>query len=297
VGIECDRESRAATLVSRSGLTRHRSYNFIGGQIIMATIPTTRTSELHLHHVSKRFAGDNHATPVLDRIDLAVKSGEFVAIVGASGCGKSTLLRLIAGLDDQFDGDIEFGGERIRTTDLARGIVFQDHRLFPWLNVEQNIAVALKNSGRSKEEKRRAVAEHIELVGLNGYEGHHPHQLSGGMAQRVAIARGLVNRPKLLLLDEPFGALDALTRSRLQNELRRIWEHERITMILVTHDVDEAVFLADRVVVMQARPGRIGKVVNVGLERPRSRSDAAFVRLRDEILADFSVPHDVAAAA
>jgi sulfonate transport system ATP-binding protein len=262
----------------------------------MVTVSATSTSELNLRHVTKRFAGDDHSVPVLDRIDLSVKSGEFVAIVGASGCGKSTLLRLIAGLDNQFDGDIEFSGERIRTTDLARGIVFQDHRLFPWLNVEQNIAVALKNSGRSKEENRRAVAEHIALVGLKGYEKHHPHQLSGGMAQRVAIARGLVNRPKLLLLDEPFGALDALTRSRLQNELRRIWEHERITMILVTHDVDEAVFLADRVVVMQARPGRIGKVVKVDLQRPRSRSDAAFVRLRDEILADFSVPQDVAAA-
>ena len=261
----------------------------------MSTVSTS-TNELHLHHVTKRFAGDDHSVPVLDRIDLSVKSGEFVAIVGASGCGKSTLLRLIAGLDDQFDGDIEFSGERIRTTDLARGIVFQDHRLFPWLNVEQNIAVALKNSGRSKEENHRAVAEHIALVGLKGYEKHHPHQLSGGMAQRVAIARGLVNRPKLLLLDEPFGALDALTRSRLQNELRRIWEHERITMILVTHDVDEAVFLADRVVVMQARPGRIGKVVRVNLQRPRSRSDAAFVRLRDEILSDFSVPHDASAA-
>jgi sulfonate transport system ATP-binding protein len=253
------------------------------------------SSKLDLHHVSKRFAGDDHALPVLERIDLSVQSGEFVAIVGASGCGKSTLLRLIAGLDDQFDGDIEFDGERIRTTDLARGIVFQDHRLFPWLNVEQNIAVALKNSGLAKKDKARAVADHVALVGLNGYERHHPHQLSGGMAQRVAIARGLVNRPRLLLLDEPFGALDALTRSRLQNELRRIWERERITMILVTHDVDEAVFLADRVVVMQARPGRIGKVVKVGLERPRSRSDAAFVRLRDEILEEFSTPQDAAA--
>jgi sulfonate transport system ATP-binding protein len=255
------------------------------------------SSKIDLHHVSKRFAGDDLALPVLERIDLSVQSGEFVAIVGASGCGKSTLLRLIAGLDDQFDGDIEFGGERIRTTDLARGIVFQDHRLFPWLNVEQNIAVALKNSGLTKQDKARAVADHIALVGLDGYERHHPHQLSGGMAQRVAIARGLVNRPRLLLLDEPFGALDALTRSRLQDELRRIWERERITMILVTHDVDEAIFLADRVVVMQARPGRIGKVVNIGLARPRNRSDAAFVRLRDEILAEFSTPQDATAVA
>jgi sulfonate transport system ATP-binding protein len=255
------------------------------------------SSKLDLRHVSKRFAGDDHALPVLERIDLAVQDGEFIAIVGASGCGKSTLLRLIAGLDDQFDGDIDFGGERVSGTDLARGIVFQDHRLFPWLNVEQNIAVALKNAPLTKQEKTRAVADHVALVGLNGYERHHPHQLSGGMAQRVAIARGLVNRPRLLLLDEPFGALDALTRSRLQNELRRIWERERITMILVTHDVDEAVFLADRVVVMQARPGRIGKVVQVGIDRPRSRSDAAFVRLRDEILAEFSAPRDMAVAA
>jgi sulfonate transport system ATP-binding protein len=260
----------------------------------MATLIATRANELNLRRVSKRFAGDTNVPPVLDGIDLNVSSGEFVAIVGASGCGKSTLLRLIAGLDDQFDGDIEFGGERVRTTDLARGLVFQDHRLFPWLNVEQNIAVALRNSGRSKEEKRRAVAEHIELVGLKGYERHHPHQLSGGMAQRVSIARGLVNRPKLLLLDEPFGALDALTRSRMQNELQRIWESERITMVLVTHDVDEAVFLADRVVVMQARPGRISKVVHVGLERPCRKSDPAFVRLRDDILADFNAPVDTA---
>lgn len=256
----------------------------------MTSVTALRSNELNLHRVSKRFAGDTHVPPVLDGIDLDVSRGEFVAIVGASGCGKSTLLRLIAGLDDQFEGVIAFGGERIRTTDLGRGLVFQDHRLFPWLNVEQNIAVALRNSGRSKEEQRQAVVEHIELVGLKGYEGHHPHQLSGGMAQRVAIARGLVNRPKLLLLDEPFGAHDALTRSRMQHELQQIWEHERITMILVTHDVDEAVFLADRVVVMQARPGRISKVVNIGLDRPRSRSDAAFVRLRDEILSDFNAP-------
>jgi sulfonate transport system ATP-binding protein len=254
---------------------------------------TAATSgRLDLHHVSKRFAGDAYASPVLDRVDLSVRSGEFVAIVGASGCGKSTLLRLIAGLDDQFDGDMEFGGERIRNTDLARGIVFQDHRLFPWLDVEQNIAVALKNARLTTEQKRRAVAEHVALVGLNGYERHRPRQLSGGMAQRVAIARGLVNRPRLLLLDEPFGALDALTRSRLQNELRRIWEHERITMILVTHDVDEAVFLADRVVVMQPRPGRIGKLIDAGLPRPRNRSDRTFVRLRDEILAELGASQD-----
>jgi sulfonate transport system ATP-binding protein len=241
---------------------------------------------LALQHVSKRYEGDA-AAPVLERIDLTVKAGEFISIVGASGCGKSTLLRLIAGLDDAFEGEIVFDGERVVSTDLKRGIVFQDHRLFPWLNVAQNIAVALRNAPLSKDEKARAVAEHVELVGLRGFERHYPHQLSGGMAQRVAIARGLVNRPRLLLLDEPFGALDALTRSRLQGELQRIWAHERITMVLVTHDVDEAVLLADRVVVMQARPGRIGEIVDVTLPRPRDRSHADVVRVRDRIVAKY----------
>ncbi|SAK49624.1 sulfonate ABC transporter ATP-binding protein [Caballeronia temeraria] len=243
-------------------------------------------SGLTLRHVTKRFNGDA-APPVLDRIDLSIASGEFVSIVGASGCGKSTLLRLIAGLDGDYDGEIDFGGERVVTTDLSRGIVFQDHRLFPWLDVEQNVAVALRNAPLSKAEKARAVSEHVELVGLKGYEGHYPHQLSGGMAQRVAIARGLVNRPRLLLLDEPFGALDALTRSRLQLELQRIWEHERITMVLVTHDVEEAVLLSDRIVVMQARPGRIGEVVDVALPRPRKVGDRKVARLRDDIVEGF----------
>ncbi|MDR5856262.1 ABC transporter ATP-binding protein [Caballeronia sp. LZ062] len=251
----------------------------------MSTI-TTHDGSLALRHVSKRFAGDDTA-PVLDRVDLSVRSGEFVSIVGASGCGKSTLLRLVAGLDSAFEGEIDFDGARVVSTDLSRGIVFQDHRLFPWLDVEQNVAVALRNARLSKGEKARAVAEHIALVGLSGYERHYPHQLSGGMAQRVAIARGLVNRPRLLLLDEPFGALDALTRARMQDELQRIWAAERITMVLVTHDVEEAVLLADRVVVMQARPGRMADVIDVNVPRPRPRTDARLARLKDDIVAGF----------
>ncbi|KNH05352.1 Alkanesulfonates/Sulfonate ABC transporter, ATP-binding subunit SsuB [Candidatus Burkholderia brachyanthoides] len=223
-----------------------------------------------LRHVGKRYAGDAGA-PVLERVDLTVRNGEFVSIVGASGCGKSTLMRLVAGLDGGFEGEIAFDGERVVSTNLLRGIVFQDHRLFPWLTVEQNVAVALRNAPSSRDEKARAVAEHVELVSLRGYEGHYPHQLSGGMTQRVAIVRGLVNRPRLLL-DKPFGALDALTRSRLQHELQRIWEHEKITMVLVTHDVEEAVLLADRVVVMQAQPGWIGEIVEIALPRPRAQS-------------------------
>jgi sulfonate transport system ATP-binding protein len=243
---------------------------------------------LDILHVSKRYGTGDTALVVLDDVTLHVRPGEFVSVLGASGCGKSTLLRLIAGLDAGYNGAIMMSGERVRDTSLERGIVFQDHRLFPWLTASQNILAALRNSPLSAREKREAVAEHIALVGLAGFEHAYPHQLSGGMAQRVAIARGLVNRPRVLLLDEPFGALDALTRGRLQNELLRIWERERITMIMVTHDVDEAVYLGDRVVTMAPRPGRIRRIVDVALPRPRERADARFVRLRDDILADFS---------
>lgn len=249
---------------------------------------------LTLQNISKRFAsrpGSNAVLHVLDNIQLDIAPGEFISIVGASGCGKSTLLRLILGLDEAYDGHILLNGHAIAGTGLERGIVFQDHRLFPWLNVEQNVAVGLKNSPLSASEKRDTVREHIALVGLQDFIEAYPHQLSGGMAQRVAIARGLVNRPSVLLLDEPLGALDALTRARLQGELQNIWAKEKITMILVTHDVDEAVFLADRVVVMQPNPGRIRRVLDVDLPRPRNRSDSRFIALRDDVLGDFAELH------
>ncbi|BCZ83252.1 sulfonate ABC transporter ATP-binding protein [Paraburkholderia terrae] len=253
---------------------------------------TTTVSEgIRIRNVSKRYAQQDEANGtllVLDDISLDIAQGEFVSVLGASGCGKSTLLRLVAGLDRDFRGDISVDGERVRDTSLERGIVFQDHRLFPWLTASQNILAALRNAPLSTQQKREAVAEHVALVGLEGFEHAYPHQLSGGMAQRVAIARGLVNRPRVLLLDEPFGALDALTRGRLQNELQRIWQHERITMILVTHDVDEAIYLGDRVVTMAPRPGRVKRIAHVDLPRPRERNDARFVRLREQILADFT---------
>ncbi|MEN5064202.1 ABC transporter ATP-binding protein [Achromobacter aegrifaciens] len=249
--------------------------------------------ELNIRGVGKRYAGPGdgaEALQVLQGINLDVPAGHFVSIVGASGCGKSTLLRLILGLDGEYSGQILLDGAPVRGAGLDRGIVFQDHRLFPWLNVERNIAAALRNAPLSKAEKCELVAEHIALVGLQGFEKSYPHQISGGMAQRVAIARGLVNRPRVLLLDEPLGALDALTRSRLQNELQRIWQQEQITMVLVTHDVEEAVFLGDRVVVMQPRPGRIRRIVDVDLPHPRNRSDPRFIRLRDDVLSDFLDP-------
>src|ERR1700743_1934028 len=249
---------------------------------------TALSESLDILHVSKHYAQRGVPLAVLDDITLRVRPGEFVSVLGSSGCGKSTLLRLIAGLDSDSSGDIRVAAERVKDTSLERGVVFQDHRLFPWLTASQNILAALRNAPLSAKEKREAVAEHIALVGLNGFENAYPHQLSGGMAQRVAIARGLVNRPRVLLLDAPFGALDALTRRRLQQELQRIWQHEKITMILVTHDVDEAIYLGDRVVTMAPRPGRVRRIAHVDLPRPRDHSDPRFVRLGEQILADFT---------
>ena len=234
--------------------------------------------------VSKSFIVNGAPIAVLDDVSLSVKPGEFVALLGPSGCGKSTLLRLIAGLDRDYRGIISQDGAAISGTSLDRGIVFQEPRLFPWATVRQNIALGLKNAPMRESDKRAAVAAHIALVGLDGFSDAYPHQLSGGMAQRAAIARGLVNRPRLLLLDEPFGALDALTRARLQTELQRIWAHEKITMILVTHDVDEAVFLGDRVVVLAPRPGRISRIFDIPAPRPRQRSDDDLIHIRNEVL-------------
>ncbi|ENX22910.1 hypothetical protein F892_02153 [Acinetobacter vivianii] len=242
-----------------------------------------------INHLNKSYGQyQEYALTVLDDISLEIKAGEFVSIVGSSGCGKSTLLRLLVGLDDQFEGKILVDGQPIRGTSLERGIVFQDHRLFPWLNVQDNIRVALLNSKLTRAEQDQLIDEHIELVGLSKFKDAYPAQLSGGMSQRVAIARSLINRPKILLLDEPFGALDALTRANLQKELQRIWQTEKITMIIVTHDVEEAVFLGDRVVVMQPNPGRIKRIVPVHLPHPRVREDVRLAAIRNDILTDFS---------
>jgi len=239
---------------------------------------------LQIQQLSKQFDVGGTRLPVLENINLDVRPGEFVSIVGASGCGKSTLLRLVIGLDTGYDGAILLDGKRIAGTGLERGIVFQEHRLLPWLTVRENIALGLVNAGVSEREQREAIREHIVLVQLEGFEDAYPYQLSGGMSQRVAIARALVNRPEVLLLDEPLGALDALTRAHLQQELQRIWLREGITMILVTHDVEEAVFLGDRVVVMQPRPGRIKEILDVPLAHPRERGSAEFAAVKDAVL-------------
>jgi sulfonate transport system ATP-binding protein len=241
--------------------------------------------QLQISGVSKQFRMNGTALNVLESLDLSVAPGEFLTIVGASGCGKSTLLRLIAGLDTAFDGTVTLDNERVTQTSLDRGLVFQEPRLFPWLTVAQNVALGLLNAGLGKAAAHQVVMENIKLVGLLGFQDAYPHQLSGGMAQRAAIARGLVNRPRVLLLDEPFGALDALTRARLQDELQHIWASEAITMLLVTHDVEEAVYLGDRVVVMAPRPGRIAASFDIDVPRPRHRASQSLATLRDRVMA------------
>ncbi|MGQ3090440.1 MAG: ABC transporter ATP-binding protein [Methylophilus sp.] len=242
---------------------------------------------LAVQGVSKTFQLNGKSLQVLSDFSLQVAKGEFISIVGSSGCGKSTLLRLIAGLDTSYDGSIVWLGDHVTATSLDRGLVFQEHRLFPWLTVQQNVALALESSGLSQAEIKARVAHQLELVGLSGFADAYPHQISGGMSQRVAIARALVLKPRLLLLDEPFGALDALTRLKMQQELQRLWESEDTTSILVTHDVEEAVFLGDRVVVMEANPGRIKRIVEVDLPRPRHRASAKFQQIKDDVLSDF----------
>ncbi|TDF81770.1 ABC transporter ATP-binding protein [Pseudomonas sp. H9] len=243
---------------------------------------------LSFNHVGKHFAVAGGQLEAIRDFNLQIAEGEFVAIVGASGCGKSTLLRLLIGLDHDFQGQILIDGHAVSGIGDERGMVFQEHRLFPWLTVQENIALGLVNQPLAENARAQRVAEYIALVGLQDFSQAYPHQLSGGMAQRVAIARGLVASPRILLLDEPFGALDALTRQQMQEELLAIRERARITTLLVTHDVEEALFLADRVVVLEPRPGRIKRINSVDLPHPRQRSSHEFHRLRESLLHDLT---------
>lgn len=237
--------------------------------------------KITISNLSKSFQQRSGKLDVLQNIDLEVREGEFLTIVGASGCGKSTLLRMIAGLDTAFEGKITINDQLVKGIGNDRGMVFQDHRLFPWMTVEQNIGFGLEHLPAKK--RSRLIAEHIDLVGLTGFEKAKPGELSGGMSQRVAIARTLVKKPDIILLDEPFGALDALTRIQMQHEILRIREQANITMILVTHDIDEAVLLGDRVIVMTNKPGRIQKTIPVYLPRPRDRNSRDFFKIREQI--------------
>ncbi len=241
-------------------------------------------SSLRADEVSKNFVSpDGSLIAALDQVTLTIAAGEFVSLVGPSGCGKSTLLRLIAGLDAPSSGELWAGTDRIEGPSADRGLVFQDPNLFPWLTLRGNIQSGLIARG-VLHQKRHEVDEFLNLVGLENFSNSYPHQLSGGMAQRVALARALINHPRILLLDEPLGALDAFTRMRMQDEVLRLWQARGTTMLLVTHDIDEAIYMSDRIVIMTPRPARIERVIDVTLDRPRQRNDAGFLALRAEIL-------------
>lgn len=236
---------------------------------------------LSIQNVNKSFTVDGQKVDVLKDINLEIQESEFIAIVGHSGCGKSTLLKIIAGLEKNDTGLVTVDGNEVKGPGMDRGMIFQEHRLFPWMSIEKNVQLGLK--GLSKEEKIKFSDQYLELVKLSEFKKAYPSQLSGGMSQRAAIARSLVSQPEILLLDEPFGALDALTKIELQEELLKIRERFHNTMIMVTHDIEEAVFLADRIVVMSARPGRIKDVIEVELGKYRDRGGSDFAYYKKKI--------------
>lgn len=231
-------------------------------------------------NLSKKFGN----VKVLDNINLKIKDGEFFCIVGPSGCGKTTLLRIIAGLEKPTSGEVYINSEKVGNHKSSCSMVFQQYALFPWRTVLENVMFPLEIQGISESKRRKIAEEYLKLVDLQDFKDAYPYELSGGMKQRVAIVRALVNDPKVLLMDEPFAALDMQTRNFLQKELSYIWEKTCKTIVFVTHNIDEAVFLGDRVAVMSARPGRILKIFEVDLKRPRDRLDEKFLEIRGKIL-------------
>ncbi|APG93463.1 ABC transporter ATP-binding protein [Sinorhizobium americanum] len=245
------------------------------------------TGRIEASNVSIRLGHGSNAFEAVSDVSFAVSSGEFVCLLGPSGCGKSTLLGALAGHIAPAAGRLTVDGEVVRGPGPERGIVFQHHTLFPWKSARNNVAFGLKMRGVGRDERRREAERMLDLVGLSGFFDRYPRQLSGGMQQRVEIARVLVNQPRLLLMDEPFGALDALTRLRMQELLLDIWEQFRKTIVFVTHDIDEALLLADRIIVMQAEPGKIQEEIVVPFDRPRGTgimASADFVRLKQHCL-------------
>lgn len=243
------------------------------------------TVTLQLNHVSKSFAKveKEGITNALGNIDLTMNDGEFISLVGTSGCGKSTILRLIAGLIPPTMGTLMVNGEEITGPDPSRGMVFQKPTLFPWLTVEKNISFSLKLQGKLKGNEEK-VERMLRIIGLESFRNDYPGQLSGGMAQRVSLVRSLINEPDILLLDEPLGALDAFTRMNMQDEILKVWQEKKQLAIMVTHDVDEAIYMGTRVIVMDAHPGRVVSDIKIDQAYPRERSSQTFVACRNEIL-------------
>ncbi|PJI46208.1 MULTISPECIES: ABC transporter ATP-binding protein [Pseudomonas] len=247
-----------------------------------------KPARLRVENVSLRYRTPDGGTfSALENVSFEVPDQQFAVIVGPSGCGKSSLLYLTAGLAEPTDGDIYVGGQLVDGPGADRGMVFQSYTLFPWLSVRQNVEFGLKRRGMPAAERREIVDYYLDEVGLRRFENNYPKQLSGGMMQRVAIARALANDPQILLMDEPFGALDSQTRMQMQQLLLRVWDHSKKTVVFVTHDIDEAILLGDRVYVMGARPGRIKRILDVPIERPRSLDmvmDRQFIEMKREIL-------------
>jgi NitT/TauT family transport system ATP-binding protein len=241
---------------------------------------------IRIEHITKIFTKDKRSVVALDDFSLDLADGEFVCLLGPSGCGKTTVLRIVAGLEKATRGIVQVHGKRVSSAGPGRGMVFQEFALFPWRTVRKNIEFGLEMKGIPEMQRVKISSKFIDLVGLHGFEDSPPSELSGGMKQRVGIARALANEPEVLLMDEPFGALDAQTRNLMQKELLRIWAATRKTILFVTHSVDEAVFLADRIVVMTARPGKVREVIPVDLQRPRDRTSREFISVRGKVLTE-----------
>ena len=243
-------------------------------------------TKLKIDNVVKEYVGNKGKTVALNGVSLDIKENEFICVVGPSGCGKSTLLNIIAGLLEPTSGAVYLDGKKIEGTGVERGVVFQGYALFPWRTVLKNVMFGLEMKRMPKDQAEKIAKKYIKAVGLEGFEHAYPKELSGGMKQRVAIARGYAVNPQVLLMDEPFGALDAQTRVQLQSELLNTWEHEKKTCFFITHDVDEAIILAQRVIIMSARPGRIKKIVDIDIPYPRTqatKTDPRFLELKTEI--------------
>ena len=249
--------------------------------------PQLGTPKLEIRDVGKIFRTKSGETTALEKTSFTINEGEFVTILGPSGCGKSTVLRIVAGLEESTSGHVLLDGQEINGPGQDRGMVFQSYTLYPWLTVKDNITFGLKLKGVSQKERDDMARHYLKLIGLEGFEKHYPIQLSGGMKQRVAIARALANDPKILLMDEPFGALDAQTRNIMQEVLLKAWDESKKTILFITHDVEESIFLADSVYVMTARPGRLKKKVPISLERPRDfsiKGTVEFAKYKEELL-------------
>jgi NitT/TauT family transport system ATP-binding protein len=247
--------------------------------------------KVHFSHIGMSFGSADHGMRVLDDINLSVSEGEFVCILGPSGCGKSTLLNIVGGFVKPAEGEVTIDGERVTGPDPRRIFVFQERGVFPWLTVEENIGFGLFRQGEA--ERRARIAHYVQLVGLRGFERSYPRELSGGMKQRLEVARALAVDPDVLYLDEPFGALDSITRLQMRRELLRIWQAEKKTILFVTHDIEESVQLADRVVVLSARPGRVRRIVDIDIPHPRDLSDPRYIALRDEIFGEIGLAHQI----